>query len=103
LEHLNALVVMAQAAPLPVDVTDLVKLGPGYAFATYMLWLWGKERDRNDKLIEAHKAEIAAERSRSDQITEKRITDQQVLIPLAGAMTQTSQSMAALVEKLAHK
>jgi hypothetical protein len=100
-EHLNALLVLAQAAPLPIDVGDIVKLGPGYAFAAYMLWLWGKERDRNDKLIEAHKTEIAAERARSDQITEKRIADHATLIPLAGAMTTTSQSMASLVEKLA--
>ena len=102
MELLNtATVVLAQAVPF--DVTELVKLGPGYAFAAYMLYLWGKERDRNDKLIEAHKVEIAAERSLNMDLVDRRLEDQKVLIPLASSITIATQNATVVLAKLVDK
>lgn len=94
---------LAQAAPLPFDVSSLTTMGPLGVIVVYLLWYIGKLQDKMDKLIEAHKAEIAAERSLNAQLQSERLADQKTLIPLAQSMTAATEQTLGVIGRMANK
>lgn len=91
---------LAQAVP-SFDPSTLLTQGPLGVLAVFMFYLWGREREEKLKIIEAHKVEIAAERSLNAQLQEKRFDDQKILIPLAQSMVVSTEQTQKLVEKIA--
>lgn len=77
--------VLAQAVAL--DPSSFIAWGPLGAAVGGLLWYIGKLQDKIDRMVEAHKTEIAAERALNAKLQDDRLNDHKVLIPLANSMT----------------
>lgn len=79
--------IMAQAIPVPFDVSQWTVYGPLGIACGWLLWKNARLEERLDNLISVHKTEIAAKDALVSQLQEKRLEDQKVLIPLTHSLT----------------
>lgn len=94
-------VVLAQA--LPFDPGVLVQQGPLGIIVAVLLWHATRLQDRIDRMIEAHKTEINAERALNAQLQDRRIEDHKVLIPLGSSMVAVTEQTHELVKRSLEK